>query len=50
MGRLLKSRSYTEKKGRATKEVNVDIVDLKLKSDLFKVMQGIFHFVSIIFF
>ena len=50
MSSLLKSRAYTERKGRALKEGNVDIVDIHLKSDQFKAMQGIIHFVSFIFF
>ena len=50
VGRVLKNRAYTEKKGGALKEVNVDIVDLQLKSDHFKAMQGIIHFVSFILF
>ena len=40
MGRLMKCRAYIEKKGKALKGIDVQDVDLQLKSDDFKTMQG----------
>ena len=40
MSRLLKSKVYTEKSGAALKQVNVEDVELWLKNDQFKAMQG----------
>ena len=44
MARLMKSKVYTEKKGKALKEVNVQDVDMQLNSDQFKAVQGKKHF------
>ena len=40
MSRLMKSKVYTEKSGAALKQVNVEDVELQLKNDQFKAMQG----------
>ena len=40
MSRLMKSRIYTEKSGAALKQVNVEDVELQLKNDQFKAVQG----------
>ena len=40
MARLLKSKAYTDKKGRALIEVDVDNCKLQLSTDQFKTMQG----------
>ena len=40
MSRLMKSKFYTEKSGGALKQVNVEDVELWLKNDQFKAMQG----------
>ena len=40
MSRLMKSKVYTEKSGAALKEVNMEDVELQLKNDQFKAMQG----------
>ena len=40
MARLLKSKAYTDKKGRALMEVDVDNCKLQLSTDQFKTMQG----------
>ena len=40
MARLMRSKGYTEKKGRALKEVDVEDVNLQLNSDRFKARQG----------
>ena len=45
MGRLLKSKAYTEKKGRALMDIDVDNVQLQLSTDQFKLMQGIHVFI-----
>ena len=42
MGRLLKSKAYTEKKGRALMDIDVDNVKLQLSTDQFKLMQGMY--------
>ena len=42
MGRLLKSKVYTENKGRALMDIDVDNVQLQLSSDQFKLMQGMY--------
>ena len=47
MARLMKSKVYTEKKGRALKEVDVEDVNLLLDSDRFKAMQVKKHFIII---
>ena len=36
----MKSEVYTEKKGKALKEINVEDVNLQLNSDWLKAMQG----------
>ena len=38
--RLMKSKVYTEKSGATLKQVNVEDVELHLKNDHFKAMQG----------
>ena len=40
MARLMKSKVYTDKKGKALKEVDVEDLSLQLNSDRFKSMQG----------
>ena len=40
MSRSMKSKVHTEKSGAALKQVNVEDVDLDLKNDLFKALQG----------
>ena len=40
MSRLMKSSIYTEKSGAALKQVNVEDVELQLKNDQFKAIQG----------
>ena len=40
MSRLMKGKVYTEKYGAALKQVNVEDVELQLKIDQFKAMQG----------
>ena len=40
MSRLMKSKVYTEKSGVALKQVNVEDVELQMKNDQFKAMQG----------
>ena len=42
MGRLLKSKAYTEKKGRALIDIDVDNVQLHLSTDQFKLIQGMY--------
>ena len=42
MGRLLKSKAYTEKKGKALMDIDVDSVQLQLSTDQFKLMQGVY--------
>ena len=42
MGRLLKSKAYTEKKGRALMDIDVDNVQLQLSTDQLKLMQGMY--------
>ena len=49
MARLMKSKVYTEKKGRALKEVDVEDVNLQLNNDRFKAMQDKKHFFIICF-
>ena len=39
MARLRKSKEYTEKKGKALKEVNMEDVNLQLWGDWFKAVQ-----------
>ena len=48
MARLMKSKVYTEKRGRALKEVDVEDVNFQLNSDRFKAMQGKKHFLSFV--
>ena len=40
MHRLMKCKVYTEKSGAALKQVNVENVELQLKNDQFKGVQG----------
>ena len=40
MSRLMKSKVYTERSGAALKPVNVDDMELQLKNDQLKPMQG----------
>ena len=40
MSRMIKSKFYTEKSWAALKQVNVEDVELQLKNDQFKAMQG----------
>ena len=40
MNRLMKSKVYTEKSEAALKQVNVENMELQLKNDQFKAMQG----------
>ena len=47
MVRLMKSKVYTEMKGRTLKEVGVEDVNLQHNSDRFKAMQGKKHFLII---
>ena len=42
MGRLLKSRAYTDKKGATLKQVDVEKVELQLNIKQFKSMQGMY--------
>ena len=42
MGRLLKSRAYTDKKGATLKQVDVEKVELQLNIEQFKSMQGMY--------
>ena len=44
MARLTKSKVYTEKKGSALKELDIEDMNLQLNSDRFKAMQGKKHF------
>ena len=40
MSRLMKSKVYSEKSGAALKQANVEDVELQVKNDQFKAMQG----------
>ena len=42
MGRLLKSRAYTDKKGATLKQVDVEKVELQIDIEQFKSMQGMY--------
>ena len=48
MARLMKSKVYTEKKGKTLKEVNVEDVNMKLNSDWLKAIPGKKHPLSFI--
>ena len=48
MARLLKSKAYTDKKGRALMEVDVDNCKLQLSTDRFKTMQGNVYLFSLV--